>query len=99
VPTIEWSAPPIGTAELALICEDIDAPGGPFIHWVVTGIPPRTAGIEAGRLPQGAECGPNDFGDTGWGGPMPPAGDDPHRYVFRLFAVDAPLRLGPGTTA
>jgi Raf kinase inhibitor-like YbhB/YbcL family protein len=99
VPTIEWSAPPAGTAELELICEDIDAPGGSFIHWVVTGIPPRTPAIEDGRLPQGAACGPNGFGETGWGGPMPPVGDEPHRYVFRLFAVDTPLRLGAGASA
>lgn len=99
VPPLQWSRPPSGTVELELLCEDIDAPGGSFTHWVVTGIPARAFGIENGTVPAGAAEGPNDFRECGWGGPMPPVGDRPHRYVFRLFAVDTPLRLGQATSA
>lgn len=98
-PPLDWSAPPEGTAELALLCEDPDAPGGPFTHWVVVAIPPDAAGIPEGRLPKGAVAGRNDFGELGWSGPRPPVGDNPHRYVFRLSALDRPLGLSEGALA
>jgi Raf kinase inhibitor-like YbhB/YbcL family protein len=28
-----------------------------------------------------------DFGRPGYGGPCPPAGDKPHRYIFTVYAV------------
>lgn len=40
----------------------------------------------------GAREGPNDFGQAGWGGPCPPRGSDPHRYVFTLLALSDPAR-------
>jgi phosphatidylethanolamine-binding protein (PEBP) family uncharacterized protein len=43
-PALEWSGVPAGTAELLLLCEDIDAPSGNFAHWLVTGIDPESAG-------------------------------------------------------
>jgi Raf kinase inhibitor-like YbhB/YbcL family protein len=95
-PALEWDQPPEGTVELALLCEDLDAPEGPFLHWLVTGITPDTTSIGEGETPAGAEEWQNDYGDTGYGGPQPPIGDDPHRYVFRLFALDAPLGMSPG---
>lgn len=49
------------------------------------------------ETPAGAEEWQNDYGDVGYGGPQPPIGDDPHRYAFRLFALDAPLEMRPGT--
>ncbi|MGH9183228.1 MAG: YbhB/YbcL family Raf kinase inhibitor-like protein [Acidimicrobiales bacterium] len=98
-PPLEWSGIPEGTAELALLCEDPDAPGGTFIHWVLAGIDPSSSGLAAGEVPPGAVEGPNDFGDLGYGGPRPPAGDDAHRYVFRLFATSEPLGLSPGSSA
>ncbi|MFD0488289.1 YbhB/YbcL family Raf kinase inhibitor-like protein [Saccharopolyspora spinosporotrichia] len=41
----------------------------------------------------------NDFGRRGWDGPRPPAGDQPHRYFFRLYAVSRPLRLTAESTS
>ncbi|HEX2132313.1 MAG TPA: YbhB/YbcL family Raf kinase inhibitor-like protein [Actinophytocola sp.] len=98
-PPLEWSRPPDGTAELVLLCEDPDAPGGTFTHWVLTGIHPETSGVEEGTLPPHTAAGRNGFDEPGWGGPRPPVGDDPHRYFFRLHAVDRPLDLGDRPTA
>ncbi|WAL68198.1 YbhB/YbcL family Raf kinase inhibitor-like protein [Amycolatopsis cynarae] len=97
-PALEWLAVPGGAAELVLVCEDPDAPGGTFTHWVVTGIPTETSGVEEDGSIPGALEGRNDFGEHGWGGPWPPAGDEPHRYFFRLHAVDRPLGLGEDAT-
>ena len=94
-PALEWSDVPEGTVELALLCEDPDAPGGTFLHWLVTGIRPGTREIPEGEEPPGTTSWPNDFGERGYGGPRPPVGDDPHRYIFRLFALDSRLDLSP----
>ncbi|GGS31198.1 YbhB/YbcL family Raf kinase inhibitor-like protein [Actinokineospora fastidiosa] len=98
-PPLEWDAVPPGTEEIALLCEDPDAPGGTFHHWVVSGIPAEVTALDENAVPAQATPGRNDFGETGWGGPEPPVGDEPHRYLFRVFAVDTPLRLGADATA
>jgi Raf kinase inhibitor-like YbhB/YbcL family protein len=59
----------------------------------VLAIPAATDAIAAARTPRGAVETDNGFGDRGWGGPCPPEGDPPHRYVFALYALDAPLGL------
>ncbi|PZF94928.1 YbhB/YbcL family Raf kinase inhibitor-like protein [Micromonospora deserti] len=92
-PPLEWSGVPDGTTELVLIVEDPDAGRVPFLHWLVTGIGAGSAGVPEGGVPLGGREWPNGFGTTGWGGPQPPRGDDPHRYFFRLYAVDQPLEL------
>jgi Raf kinase inhibitor-like YbhB/YbcL family protein len=95
-PPLEWPDVPDGTVELALLCEDPDAPNGTFLHWLVTGIEPSTRSIREGQAPPGATAWRNGYGSDGYGGPMPPVGDDPHRYAFRLFALGSPLGLRPG---
>lgn len=95
-PPLEWDAPPEGTAEFALLCEDPDAPGGPFTHWVVTAVPASARAVREGKLPREAVPGRNDFGELGWSGPRPPVGDEAHRYFFRLYALDRPLGLQEG---
>jgi Raf kinase inhibitor-like YbhB/YbcL family protein len=98
-PPLEWGGIPEGARELVLLCEDPDAPSGTFTHWVVTNISPSATAVAEGGLPDGGVLGRNGFGGRGWGGPRPPVGDDPHRYFFRLYAADAPLKLGEGATA
>jgi Raf kinase inhibitor-like YbhB/YbcL family protein len=98
VPPLQWTRVPEGTEELVLLCEDPDAPGGVFVHWVVTAIPPDVGSIED-AAPTNAVLGRNSFGELGWSGQQPPVGDDAHRYFFRLYAVDRPLGLGEGVTA
>lgn len=91
-PPLEWFDVPDGAQELALLCEDPDAPSGTFTHWVVAGLDPRSTHLEEGAPPP-AVAGRNDLGEIGWMGPEPPVGDGPHRYVFTLFASAAPLGL------
>lgn len=75
-------------------------PGGTaertFTHWIVTGIDPDVGSIGEGSKPSGATDWRNDFGKEGYDGPQPPVGDDPHRYFFRLYALDAPVTTAPG---
>jgi Raf kinase inhibitor-like YbhB/YbcL family protein len=95
-PSLEWSDVPPGTREFALICEDPDAPRAePWVHWVLYKIPPNVTKLAHGipakerlDLPPGALQGTNSFGNVGYGGPMPPEGHGPHRYFFRLLALD-----------
>jgi hypothetical protein len=55
--------------------------------------------MEWSDVPSGAVVRRNGFGEQGWGGPRPPVGDEPHRYIFRVCAVDRPLGLGEGVTS
>lgn len=92
-PPLQWSEVPRSAGELMLWCEDPDAPGGPFLHWLVTGISPQTRSVAQGQTPDNGQEWDNDFGQTGWGGPQPPVGDRPHHYVFRLCALAQPPDL------
>jgi Raf kinase inhibitor-like YbhB/YbcL family protein len=89
-PALAWEGVPEGTAELALVIEDPDAPGGTFTHWLVYGLDPGETGLPEGGEP--ALQGTNDFGRVGYGGPCPPGGET-HNYVFRLLALDRELDL------
>jgi len=94
-PALAWSGAPESTRSYAITCFDPDAPtGSGFWHWVVVNIPAGTTELKldagspkAGLLPKGALQTRTDFGAPGYGGPCPPEGHGPHRYVFTLFAV------------
>lgn len=104
-PTLAWSELPEGTKELAIICDDPDAPMGTWVHWVIYGIP-ASIGILSGGIPKkgtldeipGACQGKNGWGNIGYDGPRPPRGPS-HRYFFKLYALKEQLKLGPGLTA
>jgi Raf kinase inhibitor-like YbhB/YbcL family protein len=98
-PPLEWSGIPEDAAELVIVCEDPDAPVGTFTHWLVAGIPPEEGVIDPGEEPAGSVPGRNDYGGLGYGGPHPPAGDQPHRYIFRMYALEEPSGLDEGFTA
>ncbi len=83
---------PAGTKSMALILDDRDAPRGTYVHWILWNIPPGTHDIEENSIPAGAVQGLNDFQKNSYGGPCPPT--RPHRYVFRVYALDAVLNLG-----
>src|SRR5262245_48471344 len=83
-PPIHISDAPEGTRSFAVIMDDPDAPGGTFTHWLVYDIPVAKADLEvdAGKTLH------NSFGRDGYGGPCPPPGHGPHRYMFKVYAVD-----------
>lgn len=96
-PPLLWKFVPKHAKKLVLVCDDPDAPGGDFVHWVVYDLLPQSEGITEGTardrdLPDGSRQGTNSFGKVGYMGPSPPAGK-PHRYIFRLYAVDQRLHL------
>jgi Raf kinase inhibitor-like YbhB/YbcL family protein len=101
-PPLEWSAVPDGTAALALIVDDPDAPVGAWVHWVIYDLPAQSRNLPEGiptleTLEGGAKQGVNDFRRVGYGGPCPPPGA-PHRYFFKLYALDKQLGLRPRAT-
>ncbi|MBT2132757.1 YbhB/YbcL family Raf kinase inhibitor-like protein [Croceibacterium sp. LX-88] len=96
-PPLEWTTPPAGAQELVLVVEDPDAPGAePFCHWLVWGLAPQKGQLLEGETPP--RVGKNAFGNSEWLLPDPPTGQDPHDYVFQLFALDETLALMPGAT-
>jgi Raf kinase inhibitor-like YbhB/YbcL family protein len=95
-PPLRWSNVPEGARSLALIVDDPDAPGGVFTHWVAWGLDPAAERLGEGEsAPHEAQ---NDFGTGGYRGPCPPPGHGRHRYVFRLYALDAEPELAAGAT-
>jgi Raf kinase inhibitor-like YbhB/YbcL family protein len=83
-PPLAWSGLPSGTATVALIVDDPDAPGGTYTHWVVWDIPAATTSIAEGATPAGARQGRNSAGHDAWDGPCPPSGT--HHYRFTIYA-------------
>lgn len=101
-PAFSWSGAPQGTQGLVLMGDDPDAPGGDWTHWVLYDLPAGTSSLpeNLGKLEQpatGGHQGKNDFGKIGYGGPCPPPGK-PHRYFFKLYALDRELNLKSGAS-
>src|SRR5438093_3031834 len=101
-PPLAWTDPPPGTKSLALVCDDPDAPGGTWVHWVLYGVPASATSLPEGVPPalardDGSRQGTNDFRRAGYGGPCPPRGA-PHRYFFKLYALDIVPALAPGAS-
>jgi Raf kinase inhibitor-like YbhB/YbcL family protein len=88
-PPLSWSGVPEGATELRVSVTDPDAPSGTFTHWLVTGIDPSSTDVGQGMVPTRGTEETNSFGETGYGGPCPPQGHEPHRYVFTVQALDA----------
>ena len=91
-PAFTWSGAPDGTESFAIICHDPDAPlvkpgTYGFVHWALYGIPGSTSGLSEGS--RNYVQGINDFGNAGYGGPMPPEGHGTHHYFFWLLALDS----------
>jgi Raf kinase inhibitor-like YbhB/YbcL family protein len=100
-PPLEWSGVPRAAKTLAIVCDDPDAPGGTWVHWVLYNLPADNIGLVENlptteKLAAGGFQGPNDSGKIGYGGPCPPSGT--HRYFFRVYALDSELPLKAGAT-
>lgn len=101
-PSLSWTGIPAGTKSITLIMDDPDAPGGTFVHWVLYNVPSETRKLAPGMplyrtFSDGTIQGMTDFGQPGYGGPCPPPGK-PHRYYFKIYALDTDLNLQPGAT-
>ncbi len=95
-PQLAWTGAPDSAKSFALICDDPDAPGRVWVHWVLYNIPGDVRELKEKiandeKLPNGARHGFNDFRKYGYGGPCPPGGT--HRYFFKLYALDTMLTL------
>lgn len=100
-PALQWTDTPEGTQAFAVICHDPDAPliqngSYGFVHWVLYNLPASTTRLDEGA--QDGTAGHNDFGKSGYGGPMPPKGHGVHHYFFWVIALDKDLQLQPGLT-
>jgi Raf kinase inhibitor-like YbhB/YbcL family protein len=101
-PSLSWKGIPGGTKSIALIMDDPDCPGGTFVHWVLYNLPAEILKLPKGMprnqtLADGSMQGMTDFGQPGYGGPCPPPGK-PHRYYFKVYALDINLKLLPGVS-
>ena len=101
-PPLRWSGMPTATRSFALICEDPDAPRGTWVHWVLYNIPGDAVELNQAvptlaETPSGARHGRNTAGDLAYAGPCPPPGK-PHRYFFRIYALDIMLSLPAGAS-
>jgi Raf kinase inhibitor-like YbhB/YbcL family protein len=101
-PPLSWDAIPEDTHCFALIADDPDSPVGTWVHWVLYGLSPKLTALPENvpaseRVSLGACQGLNDFGQIGYGGPMPPPGKT-HRYFFTLYALDHSIKLPPKAT-
>lgn len=99
-PCLQWSEIPVDTRSFAVICDDPDAPRKTWVHWILFNLPADAVEVKEGVprtpvLPSGARQGMNDGSEIGYAGPCPPRGG-PHRYFFRLYALDCTLNLSPG---
>ncbi|MBZ5570598.1 MAG: YbhB/YbcL family Raf kinase inhibitor-like protein [Acidobacteriia bacterium] len=99
-PEMSWTGSPVGTKSFVLLADDPDAPVGTWTHWVLFDLPAQTNSLAEGipkvdEVPSGGRQGRNDFHKIGYGGPCPPPGT-PHRYFFKLYALDKMLNLKPG---
>lgn len=106
-PPLAWEGVPDEAKELALVCDDPDAPTAePWVHWVIYKIAPMVGGLPPG-IPSDAQLdapiqafqGQNSWptGLTiGYRGPAPPPGHGIHHYHFKLYALDCELETKPG---
>jgi Raf kinase inhibitor-like YbhB/YbcL family protein len=107
-PALAWSGAPAGTRSFAVTLFDPDAEVGKgWWHWIIYDIPPTVTALpknagnpEQGLAPAGSVQAESDAGAPGYGGPCPPKGDDEHRYVFKVYALDtSKLPAPPGSPA
>jgi len=98
-PLLEIKNVPEGTKSLVLIMDDPDATGGvTWDHWLLFNVDPKTHYIAEDSVPAGALQGKNSWGRINYGGPCPPRGSKPHRYMFKIYALDILLDLPEGAS-
>jgi hypothetical protein len=97
-PLLSWSDPPAGTQSFALTVYDPDAPtGSGWWHWIAYNLPAASRSNDMllrapnqAQLEGGIRQALNDYGTYSYGGPCPPQGHPPHRYIFTVHALKVP---------
>jgi len=89
-PELHWSGVPTEAAKLVIIVEDIDADGE--IHWALYNIPATTNSILRNQ-PGGA----TELVD--YVGPCPNIDTIEHRFLFKIYALNASIGAQPADTA
>lgn len=104
-PPLEWKDAPTDTKSFAVTVFDPDAPRiGGWWHWAVVNIPAEVTALSegassSGTLPKEAREIETDYGENHYGGPCPPAGDNPHHYVFTVYALkNKEVHISPNST-
>ncbi len=92
-PPLQFEHVPAKTKSLALVFDDLDAPRGSYVHWILWNLDPTIKEIKENSVPEGAVQGMNDFKKRNYGGPCPPR--RAHRYVFKIYALNTVLNLNP----
>lgn len=95
-PAMTWSNVPPDAIELAITVTDLDAGG--FAHWIMYAIPPTRTSLTEGDVPDNVLQWANTYGNQGWDGPCPPAGED-HRYQFTVHALNQQLEAADNASA
>jgi len=95
-PPLQVENVPSSTRSLALVFDDVDAPRGTYVHWILWNIAPGVKEIKENSVPEGAVQGVNDFKKRYYGGPCPPR--QAHKYVFKIYALDILLNLNSNGT-
>ncbi len=95
-PPLKWKGDKAGVKSYVIVCDDPDAPGGTWVHWILYNIPPdiNEIGEKTGNtpeLPGNAVHGRNSWGKVEYGGPAPPSGT--HRYFFTVYSIDVEIHL------
>jgi Raf kinase inhibitor-like YbhB/YbcL family protein len=102
-PALAWTGVPEATKSFAIVVYDPDGGKGlGSVHFVAYDIPAAAHSFAEGAgagTSGGFVGGTNTRGINSYAGPCPPAGDQPHHYVFSVYALDlAPGTLTPGLT-
>lgn len=103
-PPLSISGVPEVAKSLVLIVDDPDIPQevkeelglSAYDHWTLFNIPPDTREIPEGGT--AGTLGATTGGELQYTGPCPPPEYEPseHRYIFKLYALIAPLELPAG---
>jgi Raf kinase inhibitor-like YbhB/YbcL family protein len=94
-PPLKIDNVPSNAKSLALVFDDIDAPRGTYVHWILWNIGPNVTEIKENSVPEGAVQGMNDFKKQYYGGPCPPR--RAHKYVLKIYALDALFNINPNS--
>lgn len=100
-PELHWGNVPVGTEQLLVVVEDVDAPFSvPTIHMAALLDPIMTKLAVGAMTAQNRELQfvPGRKGRIGYYGPRPLAGHGAHRYYFWLLALDAEYNVADYNT-